>query len=76
MAERRQHYPSKKEKTESWRPPVIMAGSGIIMELSRQYPILTKMLSSAVLEALTVSIFFTVKKAMHNSGLFSVAYRT
>lgn len=43
MAERRQQQPCRKEKTETCRRPVIMAGSGVIMELSRQAPTLTEM---------------------------------
>ena len=43
MAERRQQQHCRKEKTETCRCPVIMAGSGDIMELSRQAPTLTEM---------------------------------
>lgn len=36
MAERRQHPPSRKEKTESWKPPCLWQ-SGIVVERSRQF---------------------------------------
>lgn len=56
MAERRQQQPCRKEKTETCRRPVIMAGSGVIMELSRQ-SYAHRDVNTDVLVAVTASLF-------------------